>query len=69
VKDLLERFRELDAGYPAAGSFCGFLIDTVGLEVFKQLYPLTDPSAKLKGLQGKTFEDLEPAWHERLRRS
>ena len=37
--------------------------------MFKQLYPLTDPSTKLKELEGKRFEDLEPAWHERIRRS
>jgi hypothetical protein len=69
VKDLIERFREVENSYPAAGSFCGFLLETYGLPVFKQLYPLADPSAKLKELEGKTFEELEPAWHERIRRS
>jgi hypothetical protein len=42
VKDLVERFDEAENSYPAAGSFCGFLIATYGLDVFKQLYPLTD---------------------------
>jgi hypothetical protein len=69
VKDLLERFREVENSYPAAGSFCGFLLETFGLETFKQLYPLTDPSAKLQALQGKRFEELEDAWHELLKRS
>lgn len=69
VADLLARFREVESSYPAAGSFCGFLLETYGLEVFKQLYPLTDPSAKLKELEGQSFEELEPAWHERIRKS
>ena len=69
VKDLLERFHEVENSYPAAGSFCGFLLETYGLEVFKQLYPLTDPSTRLQELEGKRFEDLEPEWHERIRRS
>lgn len=69
VADMLTRFRQLDQGYPAAGSFCGFLLETYGLERFKQLYPLADPSAKLHELEGQRFEDLEAAWHERLRRS
>jgi hypothetical protein len=66
VKDLLERFREVENSYPAAGSFTGFLIETQGLEVFKELYPLADPSARLKELTGKSFEDLEPEWHAHL---
>ena len=69
VKDLLERFREVENSYPASGSFCGFLLETYGLPVFKQLYPLVEPSARLKELEGKSFEELEPAWHERIRRS
>ena len=69
VKDMLDDFRGGQNGYSAAGSFCGFLLETYGLEVFKQLYPLTDPSAKLRELEQKSFEDLEPAWHERLRKS
>jgi hypothetical protein len=62
VKDLVERFREAKNSYPASGSFCGFLIETYGLELFKQLYPLAEPSAKLKELKGKSFEELEPDW-------
>jgi hypothetical protein len=69
VKDLLERFGEVPNAYPAAGSFCGFLLDAYGLQVFKQLYPLADPSAQLAELEGKRFEDLESAWHEHVRRN
>ncbi len=61
VLDMVERFDS--SAYPAAGSFCGFLIDRYGLEVFKQLYPLEDPSSKLRELQGKSFPELEADWH------
>lgn len=63
VSDLVVRFREAKNSYPAAGSFTGFLIESYGLEVFKQIYPLDDPSARLKELKGKSFEELEPDWH------
>ena len=53
-------------GYPAAGSFTGFLIDTHGLEVFKQIYPLADPSARAKELVGKSFVEMETDWHAEL---
>ena len=68
VDDLLHRFRELDAGYPAAGSFCGYLIRTHGLEVFKEIYPLEDPSGRLRELVDESFADMEPGWHEHLRK-
>lgn len=67
VADLVQGLREQDRAYPAAGSFCGFLIETHGLEVFKELYPLEDPSARLLELAGASFLDLEPAWHEHLK--
>lgn len=66
VADLVSKFREVKNSYPASGSFCGFLIETYGLEVFKQLYPLEDPSARLKELKGTSFEELEPDWHAHL---
>ena len=69
VRDLVERFREQDAGYPAAGSFCGYLIDEHGLEVFKEIYPLDDPSERLRELVDVGFEDLEPGWHALLEKS
>ncbi len=67
VADLVQRFREQELGYPAAGSFTGFLIQAHGLEVFKQLYPLEDPSARLVELAGASFQDLEPLWHDHLK--
>ena len=66
VADLLGRFRELDQGYPAAGSFCGFLLEREGLATFKTLYPEKDPSARLEGLSGQRLEELEPDWHALL---
>lgn len=69
VADLVDKFREARNSYPAAGSFTGFLIETYGLDVFKQIYPLEDPSAELKELKGKSFEELEPEWHSLLHRS
>ncbi len=66
MADLLGRFRELGQGYPAAGSFCGYLLDTFGLETFKRIYPSKDPSADLVQLEGKSFAGLESGWHEEL---
>jgi hypothetical protein len=66
MDDLVRGFREAKNAYPAAGSFCGFLIETYGLARFKELYPLDDPSARLAELEGKTFLDLEADWHAYL---
>ena len=35
---------------------------------FKELYPLADPSAKLKELEGRSFEDLESDWHAHVKK-
>lgn len=69
IADLIARFRAVENGYPASGSFVGFLIETYGLDVFKQIYPLDDPSARLKELKGKSFEELEGEWHALLAKS
>lgn len=66
ITDLLQRFREVKDSYPASGSFTGFLIETYGLDVFKEIYPLDDPSARLKELKGKSFDELEADWHAHL---
>ena len=66
VQELLDAFRDQDMGYPAAGSFTGFLIDAHGLELFKEIYPLEDPSARAKELVGKSFVEMEPDWHAQL---
>jgi hypothetical protein len=66
LKSLVEEFREQELGYPAAGSFCGFLIETYGLEKFKEMYPTADaPAAFLKVLE-MSLDDLERKWHEFL---
>ena len=68
VADLLSQFRSESAGYPASGSFCGYLIDTYGLKVFKQIYPLQDPSTMAAELVGVSFPEMEPGWHAELRK-
>ena len=66
MSGLLSDFRALKQSYPAAGSFVGFLIETQGLEVFKQLYPLLDPSSKAEELVGQRLEAMQAAWHALL---
>ena len=68
VERLLTAFREEPNGYPAAGSFCGFLIETHGLELFKEVYPLEDPSARAKELVGQSFVEMEADWHALLQK-
>jgi len=68
MKELIEDFRSQSQGYPAAGSFCGYLIATHGLEEFKRIYTSKDPSADLATHVGESFLDLEAGWHEHLRR-
>lgn len=68
VANLISQFRSESAGYPASGSFCGYLLQAHGLEFFKQIYPLKDPSAKLKELVGESFEEMEKGWHEELQK-
>jgi hypothetical protein len=62
MKDLLGAFRDQENGYPAAGSFCGYLIETYGIEKFRELYPSTDPSAAAQSLLGKDFEAIDADW-------
>jgi hypothetical protein len=69
VSELVVNFRQAENSYPASGSFAGFLIETYGLDVFKETYPLEDPSARLKEWKGKSFEELEPDWHAHLAKS
>ena len=66
IEALLTAFRKQEAGYPASGSFTGFLIEAHGLDVFKEIYPLEDPSARAKELVGASFHEMEAAWHEEL---
>jgi len=62
---------ETAIGYPAAGSFIGFIIDVYGMELFKKLYmhkhsTVEDRRARWNNVYGKTLEDLELEWHKWL---
>jgi hypothetical protein len=62
VDDLFERFRELPAGYAAAGSLCGWLIEQHGMDAFTRLYLSTDPRALAPHVIGTDFAAVEQAW-------
>ncbi len=66
VAALLQDFRAQANSYPASGSFCGWFLSTHGLEVFKQIYPLANPSSRAKELTGESFVEMESAWHAEL---
>jgi hypothetical protein len=60
---------ETNVGYPAAGSFVGFLIRTRGLAAFKEIYLLVAPTedgGKSDGIwhkgTGKSLAELEREW-------
>jgi hypothetical protein len=62
---------ETVVGYPAAGSFIGFIIDVYGQELFKKLYihnhnTSEDKIARWNNVYGKTIQDLEIEWHKWL---
>ena len=67
IQSLLLMFRDLDAGYPAAGSFCGWLLYTYGLETFQQLYTRRDLGTALPVVTGASLDELEAAWHAFIR--
>ncbi|MEW6741695.1 MAG: hypothetical protein AB1486_02955 [Planctomycetota bacterium] len=62
VARMLTAFWDQQQGYPAAGSFCGYLIETFGIERFKKLYPLTDPAAAATDILGKSLDTIEQDW-------
>lgn len=66
VADLLSDFGAQENSYPASGSFCGWFLDVWGLKVFKEIYPLGDPSARCEELTGKSFIDMENDWQAEL---
>jgi len=66
-KQLLEEFRNQANGYAAAGSFCGYLVETFGIEKFKQLYVRTDPAEISSAVLGKSFEDVDADWRAFLK--
>ena len=55
--------------YPLAASFAGFLIETYGVEAFKDLYAYrtSDPGEEFRRIYGMSLEELEAAWLARLR--
>jgi hypothetical protein len=66
LADLLGRFRELEQGYPAAGSFCGFLLGRRGRDAFRRLYLQPDPAAAAREALGESLEDVDAAWRTLL---
>ncbi len=63
---LLSDFGNQSNSYPASGSFCGWFIAEHGLEPFKAIYPLKDPSTKAEELLGRRLEEMEADWHAEL---
>ena len=65
---LLDNFRDDESvTYPAAGSFCGFVIATCGLEAFRRVYVAPDPVASAPSTLGKSLETLDAEWRAFLR--
>lgn len=73
IQSLLERrgflSQPMEATYPQAGSFVGFLIERFGIEKFKKFYPLSEPYetywdtiSRFKSVYGETVEELEDRW-------
>jgi hypothetical protein len=62
---------ETAVGYPASGSFTGFIIDTYGMNKYKELYmhkydSSPDRIARWNNVYGKTIKELESEWHSWL---
>ena len=62
MEALLKEFRQQAKGYPAAGSFCGWLLQTHGLDAFSRLYPLSDPAAAAPAILKQPWTDVDAAW-------
>jgi hypothetical protein len=67
VAAMLKDFRKQENGYPAAGSFCGFVIETYGIEKFKRLYVQTDPAAVAQDVLGAPLDEIEKSWLTKLK--
>jgi len=67
LDSLLKDFRGQENSYPAAGSFCGFVIETFGIEKFKTLYLSTDPAAIAPDVLGAPLADVEAKWRTKLK--
>ncbi|MBL8858038.1 MAG: hypothetical protein JNL28_06015 [Planctomycetes bacterium] len=65
---LLDDFRSDEARtYPAAGSFCGYVIATAGLDALKRIYVTPDPVGHAQKVFGKSLATLDEEWREFLR--
>ena len=67
------RSQPMEAAYPQAGSFVGFLVERFGVQKFKKFYPLSEPYenywdtiSRFKAVYGKTVEELEEEWLDAL---
>jgi hypothetical protein len=67
VASMLQDFGKQENGYPAAGSFCGFVIETYGIEKFKRLYVQTDPAAAAQDVLGSSLDEVEKNWLAKLK--
>lgn len=59
---LLADFRGQERGYPAAGSFCGWLLETHGLAAMRALYPRKDLDAAARATLGRGIAELDTDW-------
>ena len=59
---LLGDFRAEEHGYPAAGSFCGFMLETRGLDAFRRLYPVSDLRTAARAVLDEDIEAVDTAW-------
>jgi hypothetical protein len=59
---LLKDFRSQPSAYPAAGSFCGWLLETHGLPAFRRFYPLSDPAAAAPAVLKQDWAAVDAAW-------
>lgn len=77
IQRLLEprgfRAQPMEAVYPQAGSFVGYMIEQFGIQKFKKFYPLPEPYepywdtvSRFKTIYGKTVEELEEEWLDEL---
>jgi hypothetical protein len=63
---LLKDFRGQEQGYAAAGSFCGWLLQSGGLEAFRRLYPISDPAAASLAVLKKPWATVDAEWRAYL---
>ena len=66
MEALLGDFRGQTQGYPAAGSFCGWFIETHGLDALRRLYPRKDLDAATNAVLGQSMSELDTAWRSFL---